>query len=236
MGSIGSMGSVSGRGVSETRSAFSDESEPPRPNTRAKGKRNSAAMDAPPTTNGRRKVNNDAHAKAPATKKSKTNNGAAMAAAAAAAAAAEEEEEMNGDMDMDFSDDDMKVGKDDRPKSKMTDEEKRKNFLERNRVAALKCRQRKKQWLANLQSKVELFSTENDHLTQQISQLREEVVNLKTLLLAHKDCPITQQQGLHSSFLQQTTMESFNPQMNPYGMAAPMAPQQLVTGQVRRYS
>jgi ATF/CREB family transcription factor len=31
---------------------------------------------------------------------------------------------------------------------KMTDEEKRKNFLERNRVAALKCRQRKKQWLS----------------------------------------------------------------------------------------
>ncbi|KAF7506467.1 hypothetical protein GJ744_011717 [Endocarpon pusillum] len=50
---------------------------------------------------------------------------------------------------------------------KMTDEEKRKNFLERNRVAALKCRQRKKQWLANLQAKVELFSTENDALSSQ---------------------------------------------------------------------
>lgn len=97
------------------------------------------------------------------------------------------------------------------------------------RVAALKCRQRKKQWLANLQSKVELFSSENDALTAQISQLREEVVNLKTLLLAHKDCPVTQQQGLHGAFMQQA-METYNPQMNPYGMAAGMPNQPVMAG------
>jgi ATF/CREB family transcription factor len=60
----------------------------------------------------------------------------------------------------------------------------------------LKCRQRKKQWLANLQAKVELFTTENDALTATVTQLREEIVNLKTLLLAHKDCPVSQAQGL----------------------------------------
>lgn len=64
------------------------------------------------------------------------------------------------------------------------------------RVAALKCRQRKKQWLANLQAKVELFTSENDALTATVTQLREEIVNLKTLLLAHKDCPVSQAQGL----------------------------------------
>lgn len=64
------------------------------------------------------------------------------------------------------------------------------------RVAALKCRQRKKQWLANLQAKVELFTSENDALTTTVTQLREEIVNLKTLLLAHKDCPVSQAQGL----------------------------------------
>jgi ATF/CREB family transcription factor len=102
----------------------------------------------------------------------------------------------------------------------------------------LKCRQRKKQWLANLQNKVELFSSENDALTAQISQLREEVVNLKTLLLAHKDCPVTQQQGLHGAFMQQQTMEPFNPQMNPYGMGAPMGGQPVMAGQggPRRFS
>jgi ATF/CREB family transcription factor len=105
------------------------------------------------------------------------------------------------------------------------------------RVAALKCRQRKKQWLANLQSKVELFSSENEALTAQIGRLREEVVNLKTLLLAHKDCPVSQQQGLHTSFLP-PSMEAFNPSMNPYGMAPPMGGQAVMAGQGidRRFS
>lgn len=104
-------------------------------------------------------------------------------------------------------------------------------------MAALKCRQRKKQWLANLQTKVEMFSSENDALTQQITQLREEVVNLKTLLLAHKECPVTQQQGLHGAFMSQV-VEPFNPQMNPYGMAAPISAQQAMVSQgiQRRFS
>lgn len=105
-----------------------------------------------------------------------------------------------------------------------------------NSVAALKCRQRKKQWLANLQTKVEMFSTENDALTAQINQLRDEVVNLKTLLLAHKDCPVTQQQGLSGSYI--AHMEPFPQQMNPYGMAAPIPNQQVMAGQgvQRRFS
>lgn len=94
----------------------------------------------------------------------------------------------------------------------MTDEEKRKNFLERNRfvsipfqlnrrhntdmwnrVAALKCKQRKRQWLTNLQQKVEIYSEENDSLSAQVSQLRDEVLNLKTKLIAHKDCEVTRE-------------------------------------------
>ncbi|EAA63482.1 hypothetical protein AN2911.2 [Aspergillus nidulans FGSC A4] len=43
---------------------------------------------------------------------------------------------------------------------------------------------------------VELFTSENDALTTTVTQLREEIVNLKTLLLAHKDCPVSQAQGL----------------------------------------
>lgn len=77
-----------------------------------------------------------------------------------------------------------------------TDEEKRKNFLERNRQAALKCRQRKKQWLQNLQAKVEFYGHENDQLTAQVTSLREEIVNLKTMLLAHKDCPVARNNSL----------------------------------------
>lgn len=204
----------SARGTSEG----SDEIGAARPTTRGKGKKNGAS--AP--TNGRRKAE-EPPAKAPASKKAKTSA-------------------MPSGMDMESAsdDDDDEIKNADGTKSKMTDEEKRKNFLERNRVAALKCRQRKKQWLANLQNKVELFSSENDALTAQINQLREEVVNLKTLLLAHKDCPVTQQQGLHGAFMQQAMEPYSNAQMNPYGMAGPMPPNQQVMaggqGAPRRFS
>ncbi|PLW26785.1 hypothetical protein PCASD_23420 [Puccinia coronata f. sp. avenae] len=72
-----------------------------------------------------------------------------------------------------------------------TEEEKRKNFLERNRQAALKCRQRKKAWLANLQTKVEYLSTENETLQMTINSLREEIDSFRSILVSHKDCPIT---------------------------------------------
>jgi ATF/CREB family transcription factor len=221
----GSVGSV--RGISEA-SHRSDESEQARPNTRGKGKRSQ------PATNGRRKAE-DAPAKAPPAKKAKTNGASSV--------------HMNMNMNMNMNDmdgmepedfdnsDDDGMKDEGGSKSKMTDEEKRKNFLERNRVAALKCRQRKKQWLANLQTKVEMFSSENDALTAQITQLREEVVNLKTLLLAHKDCPVTQQHGMNGAFMAQV-VEPYNSQMNPYGMAGPMQGQAVMAGQgvQRRFS
>lgn len=118
------------------------------------------------------------------------------------------------DEDDSEEDEEQQVGADGR---KLTDEEKRKNFLERNRIAALKCRQRKKQWLANLQQKVEIFSSENDALAATVTQLREEIVGLKTLLLAHKDCPVSQAQGISGMAMQNIAGE---PQQfgNPYGM------------------
>lgn len=125
---------------------------------------------------------------------------------------------MSMDEDMDDDDEDQDMKEETINGRKMTDEEKRKNFLERNRVAALKCRQRKKQWLANLQSKVELFSTENDALSATVTQLREEIVNLKTLLLAHKDCPVSQAQGLHGAAMNNFLGSDLNHQ-NPYGIA-----------------
>jgi ATF/CREB family transcription factor len=102
-----------------------------------------------------------------------------------------------------------------------------------NRVAALKCRQRKKQWLANLQQKVEIFSTENDALAATVTQLREEIVGLKTLLLAHKDCPVSQAQGISSSMIQQIAGDN-QQYANPYGMAMGQGggmPQQNQMGQ-----
>lgn len=93
----------SARGVSEG-SASEESEQATRPNTRGKGKK------VPPPTNGRRRA--DDAPKAPPSKKAK-----AVSAPA--------------DENIDFSDDEMKD--DMGTKSKMTDEEKRKNFLERNR-------------------------------------------------------------------------------------------------------
>ena len=62
-------------------------------------------------------------------------------------------------------------------------------------IAALKCRQRKKQWLTSLQQKVDWYTRENDMLSAEVSQLREQVTSLKTLLAAHKDCQVARQNG-----------------------------------------
>ncbi|KAH0542327.1 hypothetical protein FGG08_003264 [Glutinoglossum americanum] len=198
-------GSISGsaRGISEMSGDLSDSgaSEQAKPNTRNRGKRGTTAKTGQSASNGRRKADaSPAGSRAQNSKRSKGNNGNAQNAGSS-------DDDMGMQQDLESGGIDGK---------KMTDEEKRKNFLERNRVAALKCRQRKKQWLANLQAKVEIFSSENDALSAQVTQLREEIVNLKTLLLAHKDCPVSQAQGMTSMGM--NNMPDFNHHANPYGM------------------
>ncbi|RXK35979.1 hypothetical protein M231_06748 [Tremella mesenterica] len=83
-----------------------------------------------------------------------------------------------------FSEDDERKP-DGRPE---TEEEKRKNFLERNRQAALKCRQRKKAWLHELQIKCEALTVDNERLQQTIAGLHDEVSRLGNMLMQHRDC------------------------------------------------
>lgn len=130
------------RGASEAGSAASDESEQARPNTRGKGKRNSNA--AAGAANGRRKAE-EQPSKAPASKKAKTNGANANNASA------------DNSMDMEPSDEEDDSRHDDSgSKSKMTDEEKRKNFLERNRydppIASQDCVRNMISWLLTLLS------------------------------------------------------------------------------------
>lgn len=167
----------------------------------ARGKKGSAGKGA---ANGKRKT--EETPSKPNNKRQRTSTG--------------QNNQMDMDMENDDDDDDSKMEMSHHPDGKkMTDEEKRKNFLERNRVAALKCRQRKKQWLANLQQKVEIFSTENDALAATVTQLREEIVGLKTLLLAHKDCPVSAAQGISAAAIQQIAgTDSSHQYANPYGM------------------
>ncbi|KAI9374787.1 Aft1 HRA domain-containing protein [Aspergillus egyptiacus] len=177
--------SVNVNGVANSaREASGDASdmqnEQAKPAARGRGKRNASAK-ATSTGASRRKTEDASQG---SNKKTKLNNGGSVSTESPSEADSGEEEQQPS------------TKKNQKDTKKVTDEEKRKNFLERNRVAALKCRQRKKQWLANLQAKVELFTSENDALTSTVTQLREEIVNLKTLLLAHKDCPVSQAQGI----------------------------------------
>ncbi|KAI8910635.1 hypothetical protein DFJ77DRAFT_470506 [Powellomyces hirtus] len=108
-------------------------------------------------------------------------------------------------------------GGEDENEDGMDTEEKRKTFLERNRQAALKCRQKKKQWLQSLQQKVDYLTSDNESLQGQATQLREEILNLKTLLLAHRDCPVAKQNGLNltaiESILPITGIQSYSHRM-----------------------
>ncbi|KAI7883116.1 hypothetical protein K492DRAFT_205659 [Lichtheimia hyalospora FSU 10163] len=92
------------------------------------------------------------------------------------------------------------------------DEQRRQMFLERNRQAAFKCRLRKKQWLTNLQNQVEYMDADNRQLEHQILRLREEILNLKTLIVAHKDCPIAKQHAKSMGF----TLSSINHQQQAF--------------------
>ncbi|EPY52960.1 transcription factor Atf21 [Schizosaccharomyces cryophilus OY26] len=66
--------------------------------------------------------------------------------------------------------------------------DKRKRFLERNRVAASKCRQKKKLWTQDLENSARVACEQSKALRSLVAQLREEVLCLKNQLLAHQDC------------------------------------------------
>lgn len=73
-------------------------------------------------------------------------------------------------------------------------DDKRRRFLERNRAAASRCRQKRKIWVNQLEKKSDNLVSTNSHLMTEITSLRAEVAQLKALLIAHKDCPVTLQQ------------------------------------------
>uniref|UniRef100_A0AAX7VJU3 Cyclic AMP-dependent transcription factor ATF-2 n=1 Tax=Astatotilapia calliptera TaxID=8154 RepID=A0AAX7VJU3_ASTCA len=83
-------------------------------------------------------------------------------------------------------------------------DEKRRKFLERNRAAASRCRQKRKVWVQSLEKKAEDLTSMNARLQTEVTDLRNEVARLKQLLLAHKDCPVTVMQkksGYHRTEL-----------------------------------
>lgn len=74
---------------------------------------------------------------------------------------------------------------------KTTDQLKKKDILERNRASSMRARAKRKAWIQDLQRTVTNVNETNAALQMEVKALRSEVAKLKTLLLAHKDCPIT---------------------------------------------
>ncbi|KAI9792660.1 MAG: hypothetical protein M1835_007721 [Candelina submexicana] len=79
------------------------------------------------------------------------------------------------------------------PKGSMNpqDDVKRSKFLERNRVAASKCRQKKKEWTSNLEAKARDLQNSKTQLAIMVSSLKEEMLFLKGELLKHSNCNCT---------------------------------------------
>ncbi|CAI9559867.1 unnamed protein product [Staurois parvus] len=81
-------------------------------------------------------------------------------------------------------------------------DERRQRFLERNRAAASRCRQKRKVWVCSLEKKAEELTSQNVQLSNEVTLLRNEVAQLKQLLLAHKDCPVTALQKKNQVYLE----------------------------------
>ena len=70
-----------------------------------------------------------------------------------------------------------------------TEEDKKRKALERNRVAATKCRQRKKRLLSKMESELEYYSSGFRELSHQVSQLYHQLLSLHGIIACHNDCP-----------------------------------------------
>uniref|UniRef100_A0A8C9G6U5 BZIP domain-containing protein n=1 Tax=Pavo cristatus TaxID=9049 RepID=A0A8C9G6U5_PAVCR len=86
-------------------------------------------------------------------------------------------------------------------------DERRRKFLERNRAAATRCRQKRKVWVMSLEKKAEELTQTNMQLQNEVSMLKNEVAQLKQLLLTHKDCPITAMQKESQGYLSKIPVE-----------------------------
>ncbi|KAL8964986.1 MAG: hypothetical protein Q9183_004098 [Haloplaca sp. 2 TL-2023] len=64
----------------------------------------------------------------------------------------------------------------------------RNKFLERNRIAASKCRQKKKEWTQNLEARARELHKENSSLRLLVDSLRDEMLFIKGEMVKHSSC------------------------------------------------
>ena len=67
------------------------------------------------------------------------------------------------------------------------------------RAAASRCRAKKKLWVEEMERKTKEMDNLNQALQQEVISLRSEVQQLKSILIAHKDCPLIVHQTVSST-------------------------------------
>ncbi|OCL05453.1 hypothetical protein AOQ84DRAFT_269191, partial [Glonium stellatum] len=80
---------------------------------------------------------------------------------------------------------------------------KRESHLEKNRLAAHKCRQKKKEWVEELEMQARELTAIRAHLKSHVAMLREEVLALKNEVLSHANCGC----GRIDAYLKQTATQ-----------------------------
>ncbi|RYP00958.1 hypothetical protein DL765_010884 [Monosporascus sp. GIB2] len=72
--------------------------------------------------------------------------------------------------------------------SPVQEETKRNRFLEKNRIAATKCRQKKKEWMSDLEETRSGLESQNSQLRMECNGLLDEVSRLRIELMQHASC------------------------------------------------
>ncbi|GAP91411.1 putative bZIP transcription factor [Rosellinia necatrix] len=67
-------------------------------------------------------------------------------------------------------------------------EGKRRHFLQRNRVAAMKCRKKKKEWVNDLEETKTGLESQNTHLHMELDGLVDEASRIRAQLMVHANC------------------------------------------------
>ncbi|KAL0122464.1 hypothetical protein PUN28_007293 [Cardiocondyla obscurior] len=95
-----------------------------------------------------------------------------------------------------------------RDSAKSVDQLKRKDLLERNRASSMRARAKRKEWIQDLQRTVTSVNDANTALQMEVKTLRKEVARLKTLLLAHRDCPVTKAMQKEANLESKVSLDS----------------------------
>ncbi|KAI7885539.1 hypothetical protein K492DRAFT_190927 [Lichtheimia hyalospora FSU 10163] len=91
----------------------------------------------------------------------------------------------------------------------------RTRVLERNRAAAARCRQRKKQWIEDLKTRHEDLRDRNQRLYHTRTQLQNQVFKLKNELLLHEGCDCQAIQSFIQTSLMKDALEQNNNTIPP---------------------